>query len=385
MEEIDVAVIGAGVVGLACAAALAERGRDVYVFEKNSSFGLETSSRNSEVIHAGLYYPKDWLKTKLCCEGRERLYELAEKYAIPHRKIGKLLIATREEESSQLEKIAKQGAENGVPSLQLLDRSEIQKIEPNITACAALSSPESGIISAHELMQHFVARLTSFSAAKPLFYNTEVVAITPLATRYALTFREKNGELSSAMARHVINAAGLYADTIAELVGISWHESPKTWIEKIGYRQHFWKGDYFRIHPRHRGKVQQLVYPLPFGGGLGIHLTLELDGSMKLGPDATYLEKNEVDYTVAEEKKELFFLAAQRYLPFLSLEDLSADQTGIRPRLYGPGELARDFIIQEESARGLPGFVNLLGMESPGLTASPAIGKYVVEMVEERA
>ncbi|MDP3640289.1 MAG: NAD(P)/FAD-dependent oxidoreductase, partial [Nanoarchaeota archaeon] len=383
MEELDVVVIGAGVIGLACAATLAERGRDVYVFEKNPSFGQETSSRNSEVIHAGLYCPKDWLKTRLCCEGREMLYELAAKYDLPHQKIGKLLIATREEESSQLEKIAKRGAENGVPGLQLLDRSEIQKREPNITAGAALSSPESGIISAHELMQHFVARLASFSAAKPLFYNTEVVAITPLASRYALTFREKNGDLSSVMARNIINAAGLYADRIAELVGVSWHDSPTMWIEKIGYHQHFWKSDYFRIHPRHRGKVQHLVYPLPSHGGLGIHLTLELDGSMKLGPDATYLPEKDVDYAVDERKKELFFQAAHQYLPFLSLDDLSADQAGIRPRLYKPGEPQRDFIIQEESARGLPGFVNLLGIESPGLTAAPAIGKYVAEMVEE--
>ncbi|MBI1968672.1 NAD(P)/FAD-dependent oxidoreductase [Candidatus Woesearchaeota archaeon] len=382
MEEIDVVVVGAGVVGLACAAALAERGREVYVFEKNPSFGQETSSRKSEVIHAGLYYPKDWLKTKLCCEGREMLYELAAKYDIPHRKIGKLLIATREEERSTLEEKAKQAEENGVP-VRFLDASDVKALEPEISCRSALYSPETGIISAHELMQHFVGRLTSFSSAKPLFYNTEVVAITPLASRYELTFREKNGDLSSVMVRNVINAAGLHADTIAEIVGVSWHESPKSWIEKIGYRQHFWKGDYFRIHPRHRGKVQHLVYPLPEKGGLGIHLTLELDGSMKLGPDATYLPEKYFDYTVDEGKKELFFQAVQRYLPFLSLEDISPDQSGIRPRLYKPGEPVRDFIIQEESARGLPGFVNLLGIESPGLTAAPAIGEYVAGVVEE--
>lgn len=373
MERIEVAVIGAGVVGLAIASEVAKNGREVFVFEKNDAFGKETSSRNSEVIHAGLYYEKGSLKARLCAEGRELIYQISPGLVF-HRKLGKLIVAVDESEVPILEKIMETAAENGVGDLRILEQKEVQKLEPNVRAVAAIYSPSTGIVNSHELMKYFVSKLSDTSGGmEPIVYNTEVVGIKKLADGYRVVTRDSQGNEDFFIAKVVINSAGLNCDRIAEMAGVD--------IDSTGYTLHFCKGEYFKVSSRHRDKIEHLVYPVPEEGGLGIHATLDSAGEMKLGPNSIYMYENVVDYGVDESHKQQFCDSAKRFLPFLEPDDLYPDQAGIRPRLFGPGESERDFVIQEESARGLPGFINLIGIESPGLTASPAIGKYVSEMV----
>lgn len=375
MEQIDVVVIGAGVVGLAIASEVAKDGREVFVFEKNDAFGMETSSRNSEVIHAGLYYEKGSLKARLCAEGRELIYQISTDLVF-HRRLGKLIIAVDDSEILALEKIMKTAAENGVADLRMLDEKEIHELEPNVRAVAAIHSPSTGIVDTHQLMKYFASRLKDASGGvEPIVYDSEVVQIEKLADGFRITVRNSSGAQGSVETKVLINFAGLNSDGVAEMAGID--------VDSAGYRLHFCKGEYFRVSSRHKGKIKHLVYPVPEEAGLGIHATLDLAGEMKLGPNSIYMYENVVDYGVDESHKQQLCDSAKRFLPFLEPDDLYSDQAGIRPRLFGPGESERDFVIQEESARGLSGFINLIGIESPGLTASPAIGKYVSSIVED--
>lgn len=361
--DADITIIGAGVVGLAIASELADGKSTIYILERKESHGRGISSRNSEVIHAGIYYPHGSLKARLCVEGREMLYETCAKNNIPHAKTGKLIIAASENELDAIQRLMENAGLNGVPSLSLLGKSQVHEIEPNIRAVGAVHSPETGIINVHALMDYYLGRARTGGAE--IVYKTAVEGIERLSDGYRISTVDGGGERFDFVSERVINAAGLHSDTIAKMVGIE-------------YRLHYCKGDYFSVQNVKNGMVRRLIYPVPEENhvGLGVHLTLDLTGRMKLGPDATYIERVE-DYKVDAGKTDRFFEAAARYLPFIRREDIVPDMAGIRPKLQGAGEGFRDFVIKED----LPGFINLVGIESPGLTAAPAIASYVKKLL----
>lgn len=373
MEKVHITVIGAGVVGLAVAAELSREYQDIFVLEKHHSFGQETSSRNSEVIHAGIYYPKDSLKAKLCVEGNYLLYEICAKNAIPHKRIGKLIVACAKEEEADLGKIFSGAVLSGAQGLTLITQEQIKKIEPNVKASAGLYSAGTGVLDSHRLMDYFFqqAKVNAVDFA----FNTEVKAIKKASAGYELIVRDAAGEEFSFLSEVVINCAGLNSDIIAQMAGID--------IDKFGYRLHYCKGQYFRVSPKKAGLINGLVYPVPKpkAGGLGIHATKDLSGSMRLGPDDLYLDSREPDYSVDIKRRALFYESAKTFLPFIEEEDLSADIAGIRPKIKAGDKSFRDFIIREEGDKGLGGFINLIGIESPGLTASPAIARYVKNLL----
>ncbi len=368
-RDSDVVVIGGGVVGLAAAAALARAGRSVLVAERHGGFAQETTSRNSEVIHAGIYYPEGSLKARLCVEGRDALYARCDQLGIPHRRIGKWIVATGDAEIATLERLQRVGTANGAPDLRMMERAEIARGEPHVRAVAALESPATGIVDGHALCLSLAAEAEQHGALIAL--RTEVVAIAPCAGGYRLETRSGEGEVAAVRCAAVVNAAGLAGDAVAALAGID--------VDARGYRLHPCKGDYFALAPGAAVSVRRLVYPVPVQAGLGVHATLDLGGRVRFGPDTTYVDS--LDYRVDPAKAAVFAEAVQRYLPDLRGEWLAPDYAGIRPKLAGPGEAFRDFVIAEESAAGLPGFVNLIGIESPGLTASLAIGDRVAELL----
>jgi L-2-hydroxyglutarate oxidase LhgO len=365
----DVVVVGAGAVGLACGAALARAGRSVLVLERNEGIARETSSRNSQVIHAGLYYPAGTRKALLCVEGAERVYARCSREALPHRAVGKLVVATEPSELAALATLRAQGEANGARGLAWLDGAEVARREPAVRALAALASPHTGIVDAHALCDSYAAELAR--AGGSVLLRREVVAVAPRGGGLRVGVRGPSGETESADCGAVVNAAGLAADRVAALAGID--------VEAAGYRQHPCKGDYFALAPGAPLHFSGLVYPVSAGPGLGVHVTLDLGGRVRFGPDAEYVER--IEYAIDSGKRERFAQAARRYAPALRAEWLSPDQAGIRAKLARPGEAFRDFAIAEESARGLPGLVNLVGIESPGLTASEAIGARVAELL----
>lgn len=372
MDEIDILIIGAGVIGLAVARELAQKYRSIVVTERNKSFGQETSSRNSEVIHGGMYYPTDTLKAKLCVEGRHLLYELCQKQGIFHKKIGKLIVATEKEEVSSLDALFDQGKSNGVEDLRIINQKELNNLESNVTGICALYSPETCIIDSHKLMQYFLD--TAKKNDVMIVFNSEVIAIEKISVGYKVSL--KNGtEITEIKAQIVINSAGLDSDTVAQMAGMD--------IKKCNYQLHYCKGQYFRVNSNKSRLIQRLVYPVPKpkSGGLGIHATLDLAGSLRLGPDDEYLKSRNKDYSVNSVKVSDFYSSAKKFMPFLEENDLSADTAGIRPKLQESEGEFRDFVIKEESENNLPGFVNLIGIESPGLTASMAIAKYANKLV----
>ncbi|MEN6332205.1 MAG: NAD(P)/FAD-dependent oxidoreductase [Smithella sp.] len=363
MEKADITIIGAGVVGLAIAAEIARPDLTIFILEKNSTHGSGISSRNSEVIHGGMYYPADSLKAKLCVAGRALLYEIAAKNNIPHKKTGKLIVAVKPEETDEIEHLHENAQKNGVNSTKLITSREIAQLEPNIRACAALYSPETGITSAHDLMNYFLIQARNKKAE--LITHTKVVRIEKEARNYRIFTEDSKGRTFDFTTCCVINAAGLESDTISSMVGGN-------------YQLHYCKGDYCSISHVKQGTVQRLIYPVPVKNhvGLGVHLTIDLSGRLKLGPDTTYIPRTE-DYAVAAVKAPLFYRSASKFLPFLKEENVSPDISGIRPKLQGPGDSFCDFVIRED----LPGFINLVGIESPGLTSSPAIARYVKKML----
>ncbi len=361
-------IIGAGVVGLATAARLSERHPNIVVLEKNGKYGMETSSRNSEVIHAGIYYQPGSLKAKLCVEGREELYALCKAHDIPHAQITKIISAGSHEELSKLEEIIDNGTKNGV-DLRLLDARETQKLEPNITTYGSIFSPRTGIISAHALMDYFFR--TAEGRGATVQCHCEVVAIERTSVGYLITMKESE-TISKFTAEKVINAAGLYSDRVAGMAGID--------IDKAKYRLHFCKGSYFGVSSPKAKLISRLVYPVPTKDSLGVHALLDLGGRLKFGPDVEYLNQNELDYSVSDSKRKLFLQSIQKILPAVENEDIAPDMCGIRPKLQSENGLVNDFVIVHEKERGLEGFVNLIGIESPGLTASPAIARYVEKL-----
>ena len=369
--DADAVVVGAGVVGLACARELACGGHDVILIERHERFGVETSSRNSEVIHAGIYYPAGSLKARLCARGNRSLYAWCEARRVPHQRLGKLIVATVPDDEPKLEAIVRQAEENGVTSLRPLSAREVRELEPHVRATRGLWSPDTGIVDSHQLMASLDADARAHGCTDAL--RSEAVGAEAIPGGYRLAVRSGT-ETSTLEARAVVNAAGLDADRVAALAGLD--------AAAARYRLHYARGHYFRVHPRKRHLASHLIYPAPHATHLGIHVTLDLAGGVRLGPDLEYLPGRTQDYDVAAGLRTRFFEAASRYLDGLEPEDLSPDLAGIRPKLQGPGEPFRDFVIQEESARGLPRWVNLVGIESPGLTCCLEIGRLVAEALE---
>jgi len=369
VTDFDVAVIGGGVVGLACAARLARRGLGVVLLERHARPGQETSSRNSGVIHAGLYYPTGSLKALTCVEGRELLYRRCRAHGIGHRKTGKLLVATAPEEEPKLAAILSRAIANGAGDLQPIDAGAIRRLEPRVSAISGLWSPESGIVDVHELMYSYQKEAGDNGAQ--LVFQTELEGIDRVAHGFELSTKSSSGERASLGCTTVVNAAGLFADRVAERAGVD--------IDTLRYRYHWCKGDYFSLAPELRGIVSHLVYPAPVHAGLGIHITFDLGGKMTLGPDTEYV--SELGYDVVANKREKFAAAARRYLPELRDDQLFPDYSGIRPKLQGPNDDFRDYVIEDASPHGVAGLINLIGIESPGVTASEAIAERAAVLV----
>jgi L-2-hydroxyglutarate oxidase LhgO len=367
--DVDVVVVGAGVVGLSCAAALARDGRSVVVLERHGRIGTETTSRNSEVIHAGLYYPAGSLKARLCVAGREELYARCERLGIPHRRLGKLVVAARPEEVEILESIRRRGSENGAPGLEIVDGEAVSAMEPAVRAVAALHSPSTGIVDAMALCLSYAAEAEANGAT--LVLRSRVESIEPRSGGYCVGARGADGEPSEVSCAALVNAAGLDSDRVAALAGLD--------VDAAGYRLHPCKGDYFALTPGAPLALSRLVYPVPAAAGLGVHATLDLAGRIRFGPDAEYVDAPRYDVDPA--KAWVFAELLRRFLPGVEAGWLVPDYAGVRPRLAGPGEAVRDFVVAEESAAGLPGLVSCIGIESPGLTASPAIAARVLELL----
>ncbi len=366
-DRFNITIIGAGVIGLAVAEELSRRYDGVLVLEKNEKFGQETSSRHSGVIHAGIYYPAGSLKARFCVEGNPILYEICAERGIPHRRIGKLIVAVTDDEEESLLRLKAQAEANGVDTLSLLSRRQLQTLEPEVQARAALFSPATGIIDAHGLMRSF--NIAAESQGATIVCRSEVTAVEWGGSWWGITL---NGGEYRFQSRVVINCAGLSSDRIAACAGVD--------PDHEGYRLWYCKGDYYTLSPA--PMLRHLVYPVPHKDivGLGIHTTLDLGGRVRLGPDTEYVES--VDYRVDEEKGKAFYEAVARYLPGIRKEALHPDMSGIRPKLQGPGEPYRDFMIREESDRGLPGLINLIGIESPGFTCCIPIARYVATLAD---
>lgn len=366
--DIQTAVIGAGVVGLAVARELSERGEEVLVLEKEHSFGIHTSSRNSEVIHAGLYYPTGSLKAGLCVEGRERLYRYCQERYIPYNKCGKLIVATDEEQLRRLEYIKAQAELNGCGGLSLLNKRQVKEIEPELLSVGALLSPQTGIIDSHALMVQLIADLEANSGM--VVFNSEV---SLLRCDEAVKEILVNGGQFKLRAKKLINCCGL--DAVAFEHG----------VQSIGAkakRYFYAKGNYFSYAAA--VPFKHLIYPVPVEGGLGTHLTLDLQGRAKFGPDVEWLDKTRIgdsDYLVDDQKRDSFYQAIRSYWPDVIKDKLIPDYAGVRPKLSAEGQAVADFSIRGESLHGIPGYVALQGIESPGLTSSLAIAKYVSGLV----
>ena len=361
--------MGGGVVGLAAAAALARAGRSVVLLERETGFGRGITSRNSQVVHAGLYYPPGSWKARACVRGRELLYERCARLGIPHRALGKLVVATEDAEVRTLEGLLARGGENGAPGLEILDGRAVARLEPCVRARAALRSPRTGIVDAGAFALSFAAEAEAHGAL--LVGGAEVVGLERAGGGWSVRARRDSGESESIRALAVVNAAGLDAVRLARLAGLD--------VDALGWRLHPRKGDYFSLAPASGLRFTRLVYPVPAGAGLGVHVTLDLDGRVRLGPDAEYVDAPRFD--VDARKATRFCDAVHRFVPGLREEWLAPEFAGVRPKLAGPGEGFRDFVVSEESGRGLPGLVNLVGIESPGLTAAPALAERVVELV----
>ena len=359
MDNVDVVVIGAGVVGLAVARALAQRGREVLILEAAESFGTETSSRNSEVIHAGIYYPQGSLKARMCVAGRRLLYDFCEQHGIPHRRCGKLIVATSEAQLPELETIQKAARANGV-ELEFLTRAQALALEPKLVCKGALHSPTTGIIDSHAYMLALLGQAENRGAA--LVADSRV---THMRLESDGVLIGVNGDDLSLRSRTVINSAGLYAPHVARLIeGFPAEHIPTPY---------FAKGNYFTLADR--SPFERLVYPVPEPGGLGVHLTLDLAGRARFGPDVQWVEQCE--YGVEPRRAERFYAAIRTYWPDLRDGALQPAYAGIRPKITGPSEAAADFRIDGPAVHGTASVVNLFGIESPGLTASLAIAAHV--------
>jgi L-2-hydroxyglutarate oxidase LhgO len=371
MDNVDAVVVGAGVVGLAVARALARTGLEVVILESENAFGTGVSARNSEVIHAGLYYPTHSHKARLCVQGREQLYAFCETYGVHHRRCGKLLVATSEAERSKLDDIARQAFLNGVTDLQPLEAAQARQLEPEVSCVAALWSPSTGIVDSHALMTALLGDAQAHGAQLALL--TRVVQARPSSSGWILS--TQGTEAFDIATRLWVNCAGLHAVELARSTqGLAATGLPNA---------HYAKGNYFAL--RQRSPFQRLVYPMPTDGGLGIHLTLDLGGQARFGPDTQWLPEgthpSSIDYAVSGNRQAAFYADIRRYWPGLPDDALAPAYTGVRPKLGPPGT-SHDFMLLGPQDHGLAGCVHLLGIESPGLTSCLALADEVVRMLK---
>ena len=368
MDKIDTLVIGAGVVGLAAARALAQTGRDVVILEAADAFGTVTSARNSEVVHAGLYYPTGSRKAQLCVQGREQLYAYCAERGIAHRRCGKLIVATSAAQLDKLDVLHAQARANGVHDLQRLTADEARAMEPALACVAALWSPSTGIVDSHGLMLALLADAEAAGAVLALKSPVQAIeAIDAGRGGYRVTI---GGE--TLQVRRLVNAAGLAAPDLAMRLQGRPPGAPRP------PEAHFCKGSYFTFAGR--APFSRLIYPVPEAAGLGVHVTLDLGGQMRFGPDVEWLDivsEAQIDYRVDARRQAGMAEAIRRYWPGLPEGALQPGHAGVRPKISGPQASSADFRIDTEAVHGLPGLVELLGIESPGLTASLAIGEQV--------
>lgn len=370
--DVDAVVIGAGAVGLACAAALARLGQEVFVLEAEGTVGTGCSSRNSEVAHAGIYYPTGSLKHLACIEGRRRLYPYLEARGVAFKKCGKLIVATSAAEEGRLSEISASARENGVEGLQFLSGRSARDLEPALSCVAALLSPETGVFDSHGYMVALHAEIEDGGGR--VVFSTPVERVEPLA-HGGFHVRTGGRERARLTCRRLVNSAGLFAQAVASRVeGLSQDHIPPLRLAK---------GSYFGFAGR--SPFSRLVYPAPVDGGLGVHITLDLSGRMRFGPDVEWLASNDptqIDYRVDVCRADGFYEAVRKYWPGLPDRAITPDYAGCRPKISGPGEPASDFRIEGPDTHGIEGLVNLFGIESPGLTSSLALGERVAEIVE---
>jgi L-2-hydroxyglutarate oxidase LhgO len=365
LPDLDAVVIGAGVVGLAIARTLARAGRQVVVLEAEDRIGSHSSSRNSEVIHAGIYYPSGTLKARLCVEGKAALYKYCESKGIAHSRLGKLIVATRDEEVGVLENLKLQAESNGVDDLRWLDRQEAHDLEPEVVCVRALLSPSTGIVDSHGLLTALCRDAKDAGA--------EVVLSSPVSSGRArsdgILLSGGTAESYRVLCQTVVNAAGLSAQSLARAIeGLPANTVPPAFLAK---------GHYFAFTGR--SPFSRLIYPVPQPGGLGIHLTLDLAGRARFGPDVLWVDR--VDYQFEEGRQRAFVDAIRQYFPKLNAQSIEPDYTGIRPKLGPAGSPSQDFVVQGPETHGVRGLVNLYGIESPGLTAALALAELVYAMV----
>ncbi len=364
MEQVDSVGVGAGVVGLAVARALALAGREVLVLEAAEAIGTQTSARNSEVIHAGLYYPQGSLKAQLCVQGRQMLYAYCAERGIGHRRCGKIIVATAAEQVAELQRIIQKAADNGVHDLVLLSREQAQAMEPALDCVAAVHSPSTGIVDSHGLMLALQGDLENAGGLVALHTIVEAARVTARG----IELRMHDG--TELRARSVVNAAGLQAPALARrFEGLATAQVPPAYYAK---------GNYYTLAGR--SPFNRLIYPVPEAAGLGVHLTIDLGGQAKFGPDVQWVDSPD-DLQVDPARAQAFYAEVRKYWPALPDGALQAGYAGIRPKISGPGEPAADFKIEGPVTHGVPGLVNLFGIESPGLTSSLAIAQRVLGLL----
>jgi len=370
MEQVDCVVIGAGVVGLAIAREMALRGRETIILERESAFGTVSSARNSEVIHAGIYYPKDSLKAKLCVEGNRLLYEYCRSHQVATHAFGKLIVAADDEQIHDLQNILYKAQNNGVPDVRLLSSTEAFNLEPDLKCTAAMLSSSTGIVDSHGFM---LSLLGGFEDAGGMIaYQSPLLSAHAINEGFELAVG--GNDAMQLQTRLLINCAGLSAPHIARKIdGLSADKIPQAY---------FAKGNYFSLAGR--SPFKHLIYPIPEPGGLGVHLTLDLAGQAKFGPDVEWLditEENQINYVVDQQRGDSFYAAIRRYWPGLKDGALQPDYSGIRAKIVPPNAPAGDFIFDGPKQHGLAGLYNLYGFESPGLTSSLAIARYLEGMI----
>jgi L-2-hydroxyglutarate oxidase LhgO len=364
VERIDCVVVGAGVVGLAVARALALAGREVLVLEAAEGIGTETSSRNSEVIHAGIYYPAGSLMAHTCVAGKHALYTYCAERGIAHSRCGKLIVATSEDEAAQLTHIERRAEANGVRDLQLLTAVQAKELEPNLCCTAALISPSTGIVDSHGFM--LALQGDAENAGAVLAFHSPMLA--GRATTSGIEVEVGGAEPMTLACNLLVNSAGLHAPALARAIsGMRAEQIPMPYYAK---------GNYFTLSGR--SPFARLIYPAPVPGGLGVHLTIDLGGQARFGPDVEWI--NGLDYTVDPARAEVFYAAVRRYWPGLKDGALQPGYAGIRPKIVPPEVAKQDFVVQAPQIHGIPGLINLFGIESPGLTAALALADHVLNL-----